>query len=96
MQNELQRRKLRQGKRISKMLFLAENESDAPTTYYVIDKICDKYALPSPSTRSVIKQLQQEGYIAVPTHFNRRGIRANAPAKLMKEIIEKTARKVAV
>ena len=95
MQNELQRRKLRQGKRISKMLFLAENESDAPTTYYVIDKICDKYALPAPSTRSVIKQLQKEGYIAVLTHFNRRGIRANAPAKLMREIIEKTARSAA-
>ena len=94
MQTELNRRKLRQEKRISKMLFLAENESNAPTTYYVIDKICDKYALPAPSTRSVIKQLQKEGYIATPTHFNRRGIRANAPARLMREIIEKTARGV--
>jgi tRNA G26 N,N-dimethylase Trm1 len=43
----------------------------------------------------VIKQLQKEGYIAVLTHFNRRGIRANAPAKLMREIIEKAARSVA-
>jgi tRNA (guanine26-N2/guanine27-N2)-dimethyltransferase len=76
------------------MLFLAENESDAPATYYVIDKICDKYALPAPSTESVIRQLQREGYTAIPTHFNRRGVRANAPAKLMKEIIEKVARSI--
>jgi tRNA (guanine26-N2/guanine27-N2)-dimethyltransferase len=92
MQTELQRKKLKQGKRISKMLFLVENESDAPATYYVIDKICDKYALPAPATENVIKQLQKEGFTAIPTHFNRRGIRANAPAKPMKEIIEKMAR----
>jgi tRNA (guanine26-N2/guanine27-N2)-dimethyltransferase len=95
MQVELQRKKLKQGKRISKMLFLAENESDAPATYYVIDKICDKYALPAPSTQSVIKQLQKEGYTAIPTHFNRRGIRASAPAEVMREIIEKIARSAA-
>ena len=88
MRTELRGRKLKQEKRISKMLFLAENESDAPATYYVIDKICDKYALPAPSTENVIKRLQERGYAAIPTHFNWRGIRTNAPAKLMREMIE--------
>jgi len=92
MQIELQERKLKQGKRISRMLFLAENESDAPATYYVIDKICDKYGLPAPSTESVIKQLQKKDHLAIPTHFNRRGIRTTAPAKLMREIINETAK----
>jgi tRNA (guanine26-N2/guanine27-N2)-dimethyltransferase len=91
MQKELPKKKMKQEKRISKLLFLTENEADAPATYYVIDKICDKYGLPAPSTENVIKQLEKAGYTAIPTHFHTRGIKTNMPAKIIKEIIMKEA-----
>jgi tRNA (guanine26-N2/guanine27-N2)-dimethyltransferase len=89
MQKELSKKKLKQERRISKLLFLAENEAEAPATYYVIDKICDKYGLPTPSTENVIKQLEKAGYTVIPTHFHKRGIKTNATAKIIKEIIMK-------
>lgn len=88
MQKELSKKKLKQEKRISKLLFLTENEADAPATYYVIDKICDKYELPAPSTESITKQLEKAGR-AMLTHFHKRGIKTNAAEKTVKEIIMK-------
>lgn len=91
MQRELPKKKLKQEKRIGKMLFLAEKEADAPPTYYVIDKICDKHGLPAPSTENVIKQLKEAGHIAISTHFHKRGIKTDAPTKIITETIEKIA-----
>lgn len=89
MQKELPKKRLKQERRISKLLFLTENEADAPAMYYVVDKICDKYGLPAPSTENVIKQLENAGYTAIPTHFHKRGIKTNALAKIIKEIVMK-------
>lgn len=87
MQKELLKKKLKQEKRVSKLLFLAENEADASPTYYVIDKICDKYGLPAPPSESIIKRLEKASYTASLTHFHRRGIKTDALAKTMKEIL---------
>lgn len=91
MQKELPNKKLKQEKRISKLLFLTENEADSSPTYYVIDKICDKYGLPAPATESVIKQLEKANYTATLTHFHKRGIKTNATAQTITEAIKKTA-----
>jgi tRNA (guanine26-N2/guanine27-N2)-dimethyltransferase len=87
MQIELSNKKLKQERRTGKLLFLAENEADSPATYYVIDKVCDKFGLPAPSTESIIKKLEKANYAATQTHFHKRGIRTNAPAETVKEII---------
>jgi tRNA (guanine26-N2/guanine27-N2)-dimethyltransferase len=89
MRKELPKKKMKQEKRISKLLFLTENEAEASATYYVIDKICDKYGLPAPSTESIIAQLEKISYTTVSTHFHKRGIKTNATAKVMKEVIMK-------
>jgi tRNA (guanine26-N2/guanine27-N2)-dimethyltransferase len=89
MQKELPKKKLKQERRIGKLLFLAENEAEAPPTYYVIDKICDKYGLPAPATKRVLQELSKVNYEATLTHFHRRGIRTNAPANTIKEAVEK-------
>ena len=89
MQRELPKEKMKQEKKISKLLFLTENEAEAPALYYVIDKICDKYGLPAPSTVNIIEQLEKASYTAASTHFHRRGIKTNATAKAIKEIIMK-------
>ena len=91
MQKELSKKGMKQAKRIGKLLFSAENEADSPATYYVIDKVCDRYELRAPTTKDVVKQLEKAGYPTVLTHFHRRGIKTVAPARTIKEIITNVA-----
>lgn len=87
MERELKRRNLRNQKAILKMLSRSRDETKAPPTYYITDKICDKLNLPIPPLIEVMKKLRKAGFQAVPTHFNSRGIRTDAPASVVKEII---------
>jgi len=66
-----------------KMLSLIREESTAPATYFVIDKICDKLGLPSPPMEKVMESLVEKGFKVWPTHFNTRGIRTTAPANVV-------------
>jgi tRNA (guanine26-N2/guanine27-N2)-dimethyltransferase len=81
----------RNSAKITKLLTLTKNEATAPVTYYVIDKLSEKLNLPSPSNQTFLAALQNSGYQAVPTHFNPRGIKTDAPAltmhKLLREIV---------
>jgi tRNA (guanine26-N2/guanine27-N2)-dimethyltransferase len=77
----------RNSQKITKLLDLAKKEAQAPATYYVIDHITDKLALPVPSVHNVIHRLRERGFQAMRTHFNARGIRTNAPALTVQELI---------
>ncbi len=87
MAKENMRVAFRNSGRISKLLSLAENEADAPATYYVLDKIGSKLSLPVPAVAAVLKSLRDKGFQAFPTHFNSRGIRTDAPALIMQKIL---------
>ena len=76
--------------RITKLLNLTNDESAGPPTYYVTDKISGKLGLPSQSIQSYIGGLRKNGFSAEPTHFNPRGIRTNATASEMREIMQKS------
>jgi len=73
-----------------RMLALIREESVAPATYFVVDKICDKLGLPSPSVERVMERLIEEGFKVWPTHFNTRGIKTDAPAKVVLESIKRS------
>jgi len=87
METEVATRNLEQKKRILKLLSLVKKEADAPITYYAMDKICDKLNLRIPPLTKTMDELREAGFQAVPTHFNSRGIRTDASAKTVKEII---------
>jgi tRNA (guanine26-N2/guanine27-N2)-dimethyltransferase len=87
MRKEVENRNLRLSKKILKMLSLIIEESKAPATYYVIDKICDKFNLPTQSLSKVINELRKDDFQAAGTHFNTKAIRTNASAKVVKEAI---------
>jgi len=89
MEREAEGRSLRQEKRLLKMISLVKNEAEAPVSYYAVDKICDKLNLPIPALKKVIDKLKKEGFQAVPTHFNSRGFRTEAPASVVREIVTK-------
>jgi tRNA (guanine26-N2/guanine27-N2)-dimethyltransferase len=87
MEKETNQRGLRQEKRILKMLSLVRKEAEAQVTYYTVDRICDKLNLPVPSLANVLDRIKESGFQAVPTHFNSRGIRTDAPTDTVKKVI---------
>ena len=89
MERALGERKLRNRKTILRLLSLAKGEAQAPLTYYVTDKICDRLSLPIPPLIEVLKALGKAGFQATPTHFSSRGIRTDAPASVVKGIVAK-------
>jgi len=89
MEKEVVGMNLGREKRIRKLLSLVRIEAEAPITYYAADKVCDKLNLRIPPLIKTMDELRAAGFQATPTHFNSRGIRTDAPAKTVKEIITK-------
>ncbi len=75
--------------KISRLLALAKNEAEAPITYYVLDHVSDKLSLPVPSLENVRQILLKSGFLAIPTHFNSRGLRTDAPALVVQKFLQK-------
>jgi tRNA (guanine26-N2/guanine27-N2)-dimethyltransferase len=87
MEKEIQSRKLKLGGKIRKMLALIKDESDGPPTYFVVDEMCDVLNLPVPRVNDVVESLRKAGFHASLTHFNSRGIRSDAPAGKIAQIL---------
>ncbi len=88
MVEENARRAFRNSATITKLLLLTASEANATPTYYVLDKLSAKLTLPAPPVAGVLAKLKADGYAAVPTHFNSRGIRTNASAKTMQGLLK--------
>ena len=73
--------------KISKLLEQIRNEVTAPPTYYVIDRLSRKQNLPAPSNQTFLEALKSNGFEAVLTHFNPRGIKTNAQALTMHNLL---------
>jgi tRNA G26 N,N-dimethylase Trm1 len=84
---ENQKTAFKNSAKITKILTLIRNEATAPVAYYVIDKLSEKLKLPGPSVQAVLTCLKDIGLKAVPTHFNTRGIKTDAPALIMQKIL---------
>ena len=89
MEKEVAGMNLGREKRIRKLLSLVRIETEAPVTYYAVDKVCDKLNIRIPPLIKTMDELRAAGFQVTPTHFNSRGIRTDAPAKTVKEIITK-------
>ncbi|MFQ6074219.1 MAG: tRNA (guanine(10)-N(2))-dimethyltransferase, partial [Candidatus Bathyarchaeia archaeon] len=87
MRKLAEERELKNQKRILKFFSLIQNETNAPATYYVVDKICDRLNLSVPSLAETIEALREGGFQATRTHFNSKALRTNAPAKVVKETV---------
>jgi tRNA (guanine26-N2/guanine27-N2)-dimethyltransferase len=85
---ENRRTAFRNSAKIAKLAALAKGETEAPATYYVIDKISNKLSSPVPSVAAMLRILQDNGFEAVPTHFNSRGVRTNAPAFAVQNLLK--------
>jgi tRNA (guanine26-N2/guanine27-N2)-dimethyltransferase len=90
IKDETMERNLRNRARIFQMVSLIIGEQKAPMTYYVVDKLCDKFNLPIPPLSKVMTGLRETGFQAVATHFSSKAVRTDAPASVVKEVVSKT------
>jgi tRNA (guanine26-N2/guanine27-N2)-dimethyltransferase len=88
MEEVAKERKFELARKIEKTLVLIKNEAEAPSTYYVSDKLCDKLNLPAPSVIKIIDALSSAGFQACATHFTSKGIRTNASAMKIKKLLQ--------
>ena len=89
MEKEMEEKGRGQDKKIVRLFSLARNEVYGPLTYYVVDKVCDKLNLPVPPLVEVVDGLRKAGFQSTLTHFASRGIRTDASAKAVNEVITK-------
>jgi tRNA (guanine26-N2/guanine27-N2)-dimethyltransferase len=89
MEEVARNRDLRLGRRIEKTLALIKNEAEAPITYYVSDKLCDRLNLPGISVTKLVEALRIARFQAYATHFNSKGIRTDASAVKIKELMQR-------
>jgi len=87
MQGEVKDRDLHCKKEILRLLSLVAKESEAPITYYAVDKLCDKWSLQVPAMSRIVADLRKKGFQAVFTHFSSKAVRTDASATVMKEIV---------
>lgn len=74
-----------------RIIFLMKSEVNMPITYYVVDKICDKISIPTPPLKDIILHLSSANYRASRTHFHAKGIKTDAPASMVIEVIKRVA-----
>ncbi len=89
LMNENVRMAFRNSGRISKLLAEVKAEANMPATYFVLDRLSAKLGLPAPSTVKFFDAIHQAGIKAVATHFNPRGVRTEAQASIMRNILKK-------
>jgi len=89
MKDEVRGRNLRNEAKIRQMISLIIEETKAPITYYIVDKLCDKFNLPIPSLSKILSELGQLGFQVVATHFSSKAFRTDAPAGAVREIVTK-------
>jgi len=74
--------------KIRKVVNTIKSESEAPPTYFVVDYICDKLNIQTPSLSMLTMLLREKGFKTWSTHFHTRGLKTDASAKTILETIK--------
>ncbi len=83
------KRALRNSVKITRLVELTSKEVDLSPTYHVVDKLSSKMSLPVPPLGAMIRAMLDLGFATVPTHFNSRGFRTEAPALKVQETLRR-------
>lgn len=74
-------------RRIKKLMNLLIEECEMPATYFLVDRICSRLKISPPPISYIIEKLKEMGYKASRTHFNSKGLKTEAPMKIIAEIL---------
>lgn len=91
MINESENKKINTKENVLKLLNNCLNEANAPATFYDIHKICKVLKISAPKLDLVFENLEEEGYIAIKTHYSPLGIKTDASIDEIKNIIKSLA-----
>jgi len=91
MEEEASKHALRFGRKIAHMMALMRNESNAPVSYYSIDRLCSKLHLPVPPVKLVVDSLKNEGFTACLTHFDPNAVKSDVPAMRIRGLLQAMA-----
>ena len=83
---------LNQKDNVLKLLNSCKIEANAPSTFYDIHKVCRALKISAPKFDKVFDKLEEEGFIAVKTHYSPLGIKTNASNKELMDIITELAK----
>ena len=88
MKEEVADKPLGNDRKVLHLLSNIEEECDGPPTYYVISRMCDRFNLRVPPLRDILAEIKGAGFKASLTHFNNLGLRTDAPASLITEVVK--------
>ena len=80
-------KELNQKEKVLKLLNSCKIEANAPSTFYDIHKVCRALKISAPKFDKVFDKLEEEGFIAVKTHYSPLGIKTNASNKELMKIV---------
>jgi len=86
-------KKLGKKSRVIRLLKMVLNDVDYIPTYHRIDRLCDRYQIPTPKPECVVEELRTLGYVASLTHFHGYGIRTEAGPKILMQILRELSQK---
>lgn len=79
--------KINQEKKACKLLKMTHNESNAPPTHYDLHEVCRNLKISAPRLDVVLESLKKMDFFASRTHFKPTGIKTDASADKIKEMI---------
>ena len=87
MISEADNKKINSKKEALKLLNKCLAEADAPATFYDVHSICKSLKVSAPKFDLIIEELENNGFIAIKTHYNPLGIKSDAGIEDIKNIL---------
>ena len=93
MIDECEHKKINTEKEALKLLNKCLVESDAPATFFDVHAICKSLKISAPKFDTIIEAIEDEGYVAIKTHYNPLGIKSDATIEDIRRILLKLIEK---
>ena len=87
MISEADNKKINSKKEALKLLNKCLAEADGPATFYDVHSICKSLKVSAPKFDLIIEELENNGFIAIKTHYNPLGIKSDAGIEDIKKIL---------
>ena len=87
MIDEAENKKINSEKKALKLLNKCLEESSAPATFFDVHAICKSLKISAPKFDTIIDAMEDDGFVAIKTHYNPLGIKTDAGIEDIKRIL---------
>jgi tRNA (guanine26-N2/guanine27-N2)-dimethyltransferase len=71
-----------------RLLYLLEEEADAPPFFYTINDLASLFKKSPPTMAHIVERLHNQGFVVTKTHMTPTGFKTNAPLNVIKEVFK--------